>query len=149
MNLNSREKSPSNAAPPVRNGDVEDGLGDPTEHSAREDQADNDKWELKAPDGGMKAWLALLGSWCMLFCTFGLINGTLALTCTSLILMATLNTASSHRYLSGILRRGSAQELLGQYGGVDPISADILRLLHGKTPIKPTVCLSSPLTRTT
>ena len=27
-----------------------------------------------APDGGLTAWLALLGSWCMLFCTFGLIN---------------------------------------------------------------------------
>lgn len=27
-----------------------------------------------APDGGPKAWLALLGSWCMLVCTFGLIN---------------------------------------------------------------------------
>lgn len=38
--------------------------------------ADADKGELHdpAPDGGLRAWLALLGSWCMLFCTFGLIN---------------------------------------------------------------------------
>ncbi|TVY91703.1 Fujikurins efflux protein [Lachnellula willkommii] len=28
----------------------------------------------KAPDGGIRAWLSLLGSFCMLFCTFGLIN---------------------------------------------------------------------------
>lgn len=31
-------------------------------------------YEPRAPDGGVSAWLALLGSWCMLFCTFGLIN---------------------------------------------------------------------------
>lgn len=26
------------------------------------------------PDGGAKAWLAVLGAWCCLFCTFGWIN---------------------------------------------------------------------------
>lgn len=26
------------------------------------------------PDGGLKAWLVVLGGWCGLFCTFGLVN---------------------------------------------------------------------------
>lgn len=26
------------------------------------------------PDGGLEAWLVVLGGWCALFCTFGLIN---------------------------------------------------------------------------
>lgn len=28
------------------------------------------------PDGGLEAWLVVLGGWCGLFCTFGLINCT-------------------------------------------------------------------------
>lgn len=30
----------------------------------------------KAPDGGLAAWSVVLGSWCVLFCTFGWINST-------------------------------------------------------------------------
>jgi hypothetical protein len=26
------------------------------------------------PDGGMEAWLVVLGGWCALFCTFGFVN---------------------------------------------------------------------------
>ena len=26
------------------------------------------------PDGGLEAWLVVLGGWCTLFCTFGLVN---------------------------------------------------------------------------
>lgn len=26
------------------------------------------------PDGGLEAWLAVLGGWCAMFCTFGMIN---------------------------------------------------------------------------
>ena len=29
-----------------------------------------------APDGGMQAWSVVLGSWCVLFCSFGWINST-------------------------------------------------------------------------
>jgi hypothetical protein len=29
-----------------------------------------------APDGGLQAWLMVLGAWCALFCTFGWINST-------------------------------------------------------------------------
>jgi hypothetical protein len=28
------------------------------------------------PDGGLQAWLMVLGAWCALFCTFGWINST-------------------------------------------------------------------------
>lgn len=43
--------------------------------AAAADQTGSDAWdESPAPDGGAEAWLALLSSWCMLFCTFGLIN---------------------------------------------------------------------------
>lgn len=35
---------------------------------------DDEEFVSKAPDGGIRAWLSLLGSFCMLFCTFGLIN---------------------------------------------------------------------------
>ncbi|KAM7194138.1 Major facilitator superfamily domain containing protein [Naviculisporaceae sp. PSN 640] len=39
------------------------------------DRTGSEAWdESPAPDGGAEAWLALLSSWCMLFCTFGLIN---------------------------------------------------------------------------
>ncbi|XWW97484.1 hypothetical protein V2A60_005467 [Cordyceps javanica] len=33
-----------------------------------------DVYKSPPPDGGLAAWLALLSSWCMLFCTFGMIN---------------------------------------------------------------------------
>lgn len=74
MGLKVREKPPADPSREPFNTEPEVGLGDTTEHSAREDQPDSEKWEAKAPDGGLAAWLALLGSWCMLFCTFGLIN---------------------------------------------------------------------------
>lgn len=35
-----------------------------------------DKPKSHGPDGGLRAWLALSSSFCMLFCTFGLINCT-------------------------------------------------------------------------
>ncbi len=75
MNSVSREKPPPIASPARLNSNGEDDIDDQTEHGVTEDQPDSDKWESKAPDGGTTAWLALLGSWCMLFCTFGLING--------------------------------------------------------------------------
>jgi hypothetical protein len=31
----------------------------------------------KAPDGGLSAWLVILGCWCILFCSFGWINSEL------------------------------------------------------------------------
>lgn len=31
-------------------------------------------WDSPAPDGGAEAWLAVLGAWCVTFCSFGWIN---------------------------------------------------------------------------
>ena len=70
----SKEHPAPDATPPPFNSGAEVGGGDATEHGARDDQPDSEKWETRAPDGGLTAWMALLGSWCMLFCTFGLIN---------------------------------------------------------------------------
>ncbi|RAL03683.1 MCT family MFS transporter [Aspergillus ibericus CBS 121593] len=36
--------------------------------------ADRSKPPQEAPDGGLTAWLVVLGSWCVLFCSFGWIN---------------------------------------------------------------------------
>lgn len=33
-----------------------------------------DKWNSPAPDGGVTAWLTVLGAWCVTFCSFGWIN---------------------------------------------------------------------------
>lgn len=32
-------------------------------------------WGKPAPDGGLTAWLVILGAWCTSFCSFGWING--------------------------------------------------------------------------
>lgn len=36
-------------------------------------------WGSDAPDGGMTAWLVILGVWCTSFCSFGWLNGTFGL----------------------------------------------------------------------
>lgn len=33
-------------------------------------------WGKPAPEGGLTAWLVILGAWCTSFCSFGWINGT-------------------------------------------------------------------------
>lgn len=40
---------------------------DPTSHSPLADAA---------PDGGLTAWLVVLGGWCVAFCSFGWVNST-------------------------------------------------------------------------
>lgn len=32
--------------------------------------------DIKVPDGGLRAWLVVLGAWCGLFCTLGWLNST-------------------------------------------------------------------------
>lgn len=66
--------SKSNAQAP-KNVDQNRDLSDQV-HNSTATSTDAEKGESPgpAPDGGLTAWLALLGSWCMLFCTFGLIN---------------------------------------------------------------------------
>lgn len=38
------------------------------------EKTESSRFDDPAPDGGLSAWLVILGSWCSLFCTFGWIN---------------------------------------------------------------------------
>ncbi|KAM0738796.1 hypothetical protein ACQRIT_006533 [Beauveria bassiana] len=53
-----------------QNAQVEEAATDPEQQS----EETCDVYKSEPPDGGLAAWLALLSSWCMLFCTFGMIN---------------------------------------------------------------------------
>ncbi|KAJ6783646.1 hypothetical protein PWT90_06989 [Aphanocladium album] len=53
--------------------EVADQQRDDAEQSVTGDEG-YDVYKSPAPDGGLTAWMALLSSWCMLFCTFGMIN---------------------------------------------------------------------------
>ncbi|KAM3503642.1 hypothetical protein MY10362_004076 [Beauveria mimosiformis] len=48
----------------------------PEETATDQEQSEEtiDVYKSEPPDGGLAAWLALLSSWCILFCTFGMIN---------------------------------------------------------------------------
>lgn len=78
MSSPSIQDSAHNANPPVidqrenRHRAAEIGPG------SRGKQVEDEKFESKAPDGGVRAWLALFSSWCMLFSTFGYINSRFA-----------------------------------------------------------------------
>lgn len=74
MLVNSRDESAQNLGLRFPNNNCKDNGS--IEHSSREGQLEAGEKEAQAPDGGLVAWLALLSSWCMLFCTFGLINCT-------------------------------------------------------------------------
>ncbi|KAM3507541.1 hypothetical protein MY11210_007102 [Beauveria gryllotalpidicola] len=55
--------------PLTRNAQPEETATDP-----EQSEETYDVYKSEPPDGGLAAWLALLSSWCMLFCTFGMIN---------------------------------------------------------------------------
>jgi hypothetical protein len=40
------------------------------------EKAPNQPSRPQAPDGGLKAWLVVLGAWCTAFCSFGWLNST-------------------------------------------------------------------------
>lgn len=45
----------------------------PTEHEMRTPDKSPGS---EAPDGGLAAWLVVLGAWCTSFCSFGWVNST-------------------------------------------------------------------------
>lgn len=66
---------PDAATAPATAGNKEEN-GDGSLETPTEGEELYDAVKTPAPDGGTRAWLALLSSWCMLFCTFGFINCT-------------------------------------------------------------------------
>ncbi|UNI17429.1 hypothetical protein JDV02_003772 [Purpureocillium takamizusanense] len=66
----SSEKHPAGAA--VRSGDAKPGQDPPLPAPAPAGGGPPGPGDF--PDGGVEAWLVVLGGWCALFCTFGLIN---------------------------------------------------------------------------
>ncbi|KUL83909.1 hypothetical protein ZTR_06852 [Talaromyces verruculosus] len=62
--------SPQEIQPPPKQDDVSDLGLEKTAPTHRVPEAKKND----APDGGMQAWSVVLGSWCVLFCSFGWIN---------------------------------------------------------------------------
>lgn len=80
------------------------------------------------PDGGLQAWLVVLGSFCCLFCSFGWIN------CMSFFFIhfahsLQLTVRCRHRSLSGLLRNTSAKGLFVQHYSMDSLLRDLFHVL--------------------
>jgi len=79
------------------------------------------------PDGGLEAWLVVLGGWCCLFCSFGWIN------CIGRLLQVSVERPSLTTYcrcLSRLLPNAFAQPVLIEYSCVDSFNGsfyDVLR----------------------
>jgi hypothetical protein len=108
------------------------------------EKAPNQPSRTQAPDGGLKAWLVVLGAWCTAFCSFGWLNSTfrflfyyvvslcLALYGSALDLKYS-QTSPLTRYwrFPGILPDRHAQQLLAKPSLMDSITPDLLHLGHG------------------
>lgn len=79
------------------------------------------------PDGGLLAWLVVLGAWCTSFCSFGWLNSTTASDCTAKYI-ADNNRCWS---LPGVLPKRIAQRLLAKHHLVDSIAANLFHDGHG------------------
>jgi hypothetical protein len=70
--------SPGSESEIAKNQDQEgaksEGAGETAEGSVETAQTVPPAWTKDAPDGGMVAWLVVLGAWCTSFCSFGWIN---------------------------------------------------------------------------
>lgn len=57
-----------------------DGSDSATQHEsdpeapAQQPEAGSEKPQLVSPDGGLQAWLVVVGAWCTSFCSFGWLN---------------------------------------------------------------------------
>jgi hypothetical protein len=79
------------------------------------------------PDGGLQAWLAVLGGFCMVFASFGWINCTYypqKLYVDGLKLIPT-----RHRYLPGLLPDSPTLKLLFKYRSMDTSNRIVLHVL--------------------
>lgn len=113
--------------------DEERQVDDRSDATAVDDQEDDGSGGA-APDGGLQAWMVVLGAWCASFCSYGWINSMSTLTFFSPLLLALRsmsNTVARCRYLPAILRRRTVAQLLGQSNLMDPRTANLLHVLHG------------------
>ena len=69
--------------PPAKGGDEEKIVDDDQSSTQEEDSAP--VLASDAPDGGLAAWLCVLGAWCTGFCSFGWINSMLRIPSSFLI----------------------------------------------------------------
>lgn len=60
--------------PPVDSGSETAGVAYVTPDSDTEKAPAPKSWGSEAPDGGITAWLVVLGCWCTGFCSFGWLN---------------------------------------------------------------------------
>lgn len=79
------------------------------------------------PDGGLRAWLVVLGAWCGLFCSLGWLNGTIT------VLSIDNDSADVYRYwhFPELLPDHPASELLSKYNCLDPFIRNILHVCDG------------------
>ncbi|KAM3449422.1 hypothetical protein MY3296_006967 [Beauveria thailandica] len=93
-----------------------------------------DVYKSEPPDGGLAAWLALLSCWCMLFCTFGMMNYEASAhfratinKCTSAPLVVKISPLKEAGYRIGLLFAMSSVSGLV----TSPIGGAILEHWHG------------------
>lgn len=112
--------------------DEERQVDDRSDATAVGDQEDDGSGGA-APDGGLQAWMVVLGAWCASFCSYGWINSmsTLTFLFFLLALRPMSNMVTRCRYFPAILRRRTVAKLLGQSNLVDPRAANLLHVLHG------------------
>lgn len=89
----------------------------------------NEKEVPPPPDGGLEAWLVVVGAWCTSFCSFGWVNSEC-----SFIGEISKQDADDHRYWNfpELLRVEFVEDLLVQYHFLDPFATDFLHVCDGK-----------------
>lgn len=81
------------------------------------------------PNGGLAAWMVVLGGFCTVFASFGWIN------CIKEVIQAVrqrlLTWLSRYRHISRLLPIASTQGILAQHRGVDPFCGILYAFLRG------------------
>jgi hypothetical protein len=80
------------------------------------------------PDGGITAWLVVLGAWCILFCSFGWINSMLL---PHPLPYSRSNRNDRHGDISELLRDHSSTRVRPQHDILDSLAAGFLHVWHG------------------
>ena len=100
---------------------------------------------LEPPNGGLQAWLAVLGGFCLAFASFGWINCTfdlplhsllkdhhVPLSSLSLIVPSShllIKSTTRHRHISILLRNKPTIHILGQHSRMDTFDGIVFHVL--------------------